>query len=206
MFTGIVQGMGTVKHLEKKPGLSTFTITFPVGMTEGLQIGASVAVNGCCLTAVTIDGDDVAFDAMTETLEKTNLGDLKEGSQANVERSARMGDEIGGHVMSGHVLGTAEIVRIEEPENNKIVTLRVPKEWMRYILQKGFIGLDGCSLTVVDPKKEEGTFDVHLIPETLRLTVFGARAVGDRVNVELDSRTQTIVDTVEEVLKQQSRS
>lgn len=138
---------------------------------------------------------------MEETLRKTTIGSLKEGNVVNIERSATMGEEIGGHIMSGHVSTTAEIVAVETPENNKAMTFRVEPIWMKYIFSKGFIGLDGASLTVVDADKGKATFQVWFIPETLRLTKFGEKNVGDWVNVEIDPATQTIVDTVENLLK-----
>lgn len=201
MFTGIVKGLGTVVSGEVTPGLARFTVELPGGYGGGLERGASVAIDGTCLTATDIVGDRVTFDVMRETLEKTTLGTLAVDSRVNVERSYRVGDEVGGHIVSGHVTGVAEIVSVETPENNRVVTFRVPTEWMKYILPKGFVGLDGCSLTVVDVDKAAGTFSVWLIPETLALTTFGFKKPGDRVNVEIDSKTQAIVDTVESYLQ-----
>lgn len=201
MFTGIIQGMGPIVSLEKKPGMISFGVDVAVGAgSPRPAIGSSVAIDGVCLTVTNIDGQNLSFDVMGETLSKTTLGSLEKGSQVNVETSATVGQEIGGHLMSGHIFGTAEIIRVEKTENNHVVTFQVPKEWMKYILPKGFIGLDGASLTVVDPNPEEGTFQVWLIPETLRATKFGIKREGDRVNVEIDSRTQAIVDTVEQYL------
>lgn len=200
MFTGIIQGTASVTALEKKPGMISFSTPVP-SINEGATIGSSVAIDGVCLTVTKIEGSTLSFDVMEETLNKTTLASLEIGSQVNVETSATIGQEIGGHLMSGHIFGTAEIIRVEKTENNHTVTFQAPKEWMKYILPKGFIGLDGASLTVVDPNPEEGTFQVWLIPETLRMTSFGWKKEGDRVNVEIDSRTQAIVDTVEEYLK-----
>ena len=140
---------------------------------------------------------------MAETLRLTTLDDLFPGRQVSVERSIRYGDEIGGHEIAGHVTGTATVSHRKTSENNLSLTLNCPREWMKCILYKGFIAIDGSSLTVgnVDPA---GFFDIHLIPETLRLTNFGKKQIGDRVNVELDRTTQTIVQTVERVLAQRS--
>ncbi|MEI6511430.1 MAG: riboflavin synthase subunit alpha [Candidatus Uhrbacteria bacterium] len=204
MFTGIVNGLGTVVTGHAKPGLATFVVEMPSGFTDGLSTGASVAIDGVCLTAVGIERDRVTFDAMGETLRLTTIGQIVEGSRVNVERSFRAGDEIGGHVVSGHVTGMGEIVSVETPENNHVITIRVPSEWMKYILSKGFVGVDGCSLTVVDANRDASTFRVWLIPETLRLTTFGFKKAGDHVNIEIDSRTQAIVDTVTEVLRLQA--
>jgi riboflavin synthase len=152
---------------------------------------------------VKIDSETVAFDIMEETLCKTTIGQLKPGSRANIERSFQVGTEIGGHLVSGHVTGTAEIVKVENPENNQVVTLQVPHEIMAYIFPKGFVALDGASLTVVGVDKASNTFTVWLIPETLRRTTFGWKREGDLVNLEIDSRTQAIVDTVKELMKEQ---
>ena len=171
-------------------------------MTEHLQIGASVANNGCCLTITQIDGDTVSFDLMKETLEKTNLGRLKTGDAVNLERAARFGDEIGGHVMSGHIMTTTWITRIERSEFNRTVWFALLTELKPYILSKGFVGLDGCSLTIGDVTETE--FNVHLIPETLTRTLFGRRKEGDVINIEIDPQTQAVVDTVMRVMAQQN--
>lgn len=204
MFTGIIQGMATAKNIEKKPGLTRFALEMPEGFSHGVKHGASIAVDGCCLTASEINGDTITFDAMEETLRLTTIGEITEGSRVNVERSFHVGDEVGGHIVSGHVSGKAKIVKIETPENNHVVTFQVPPQFMKYIFSKGFIALDGASLTTVDVDKKQGIFTVWLIPETLMLTTFGFKTVGDEVNVEIDSRTQTIVDTVERVLEEKS--
>lgn len=200
MYTGIIRGKFPVKKIEEKPGLKTFVIEFPEFLSKGLQLGASVSVSGACLTVAKIEDKAISFDVMMETLKKTTLDSVQEGDHVNIERSAVYGDEVGGHPMSGHVHTTAEIVAVDEPENNKSMTFRVAPVWMKFIFSKGFIGLDGCSLTVVDADKTKGTFQIWFIPETLRLTTFGTKGVGDRVNVEIDPQTQAIVETVERVL------
>ncbi len=201
MFTGIIQATCVVESIEERPGLKVFGIRFSEQLVNGLQLGASVAVNGACLTVAKIDDTFVSFDIMDETLRKTNLVAVREGGRVNIERSAKMGDEIGGHVMSGHVITTAEIIAIERPENNHVVRCRVDVGFSKYLFEKGFIGLDGASLTLVNVDKVMGTFEVWLIPETLRLTMYSERVVGDLLNVEIDSRTQAIVDTVEAMMK-----
>lgn len=201
MFTGIIRGKFPVIRLEDQQGLRRFDVELSPELADGIMLGASIAVDGVCLTVARIDGTRIGFDAMEETLRKTAIGSLKQGDHVNIERSARMGDEIGGHIMSGHVSTMAEIVAVDTPENNTAMTFRVDPTWMKYIFSKGFIGLDGASLTVVDANKEKGTFQVWFIPETLRLTKFGEKKVGDRVNVEIDSGTQTIVETVENLIK-----
>lgn len=200
MYTGIIQALCPVVKLQKAPGLTSFVIELPEKLKVGLQIGASVAIDGVCLTVTEIEVNKISFDAMQETLHKTTIGTLKEGDFVNVERSAKMGDEIGGHPMSGHVSTMAKIVAVDESENNKVMTFQVEPSWMRCIFSKGFISLDGASLTVVDAQKDAGTFKVWFIPETLRLTRFGKKQKGDFVNVEIDPQTQVIVETVERVL------
>ncbi len=200
MYTGIVRGAYALLSVEKKPGLYSLLISLPEALLEGLGIGASVALDGVCLTVATINADQVGFDVMGETLSVTTLGQLQKGSLVNVERSAKQGAEIGGHVISGHVDGMAEIVDIEASPNNRIVSYRIPDTLRKYIFRKGFIGLNGCSLTIVDVDKSTGLFRVSFIPETLRVTTHGDKQVGDCVNVEIDRQTQVIVDTVEAFL------
>ncbi len=198
MFTGIIQGAAEVIDIVAKQDFRTHTIRMPVELGDGLLPGASVAHNGCCLTVTGIDGDRVSFDLMGETLRVTNLGELGVGDRVNVERAARFGDEIGGHAMSGHIIATAEVIRVVESENNHQVWLRTPVALAKYLFPKGYIGLDGISLTIGDVRGAE--FNVNLIPETMERTNIGARRRGDRVNIEIDPQTQAIVDTVERVL------
>ncbi|MGN6983714.1 riboflavin synthase subunit alpha [Neisseria sp. P0008.S010] len=199
MFTGIVQGMGRVVSIEQPAAdFRTHTVELPGDMAGGLQTGASVAHNGCCLTVTETDGRTARFDLMAETLDKTNLGRLKAGDLVNLERAARFCDEIGGHLMSGHITATTEILRIERTEHNTTMHFALPAALKPYILPKGFVGLDGCSLTIGNVG--EDSFCVHLIPETLRRTLFGTRQAGDTVNLEIDPQTQAVVDTVGRIL------
>ena len=199
MFTGIVQGMGRVVSIEQPAAdFRTHTVELPEDMAGGLQTGASVAHNGCCLTVTETDGRTARFDLMAETLDKTNLGRLKAGDLVNLERAARFGDEIGGHLMSGHITATTEILRIERTEHNTTMHFALPAALKPYILPKGFVGLDGCSLTI--GSVGEDSFCVHLIPETLRRTLFGTRQAGDTVNLEIDPQTQAVVETVGRIL------
>jgi riboflavin synthase, alpha subunit len=199
MFTGIVQGMGTIVRIDQPaPDFRSHTVALPPEMAHGLQIGASVAHNGCCLTVTHTEGNLARFDLMAETLAKTNLGSLKTGDSVNLERAARFGDEIGGHVMSGHIITQTEITRIEQNEHNRTLFFRLPPSIVPYVFTKGFIGLDGCSLTIGNVSAHE--FSVHLIPETLHRTLFGSRRTGDSINVEIDAQTQTVADTVAHIL------
>lgn len=198
MFTGIVQGMAEVVAIDKKEKFQTHTIRLIGEMNQGLTIGASVAHNGCCLTVTKIENDLIDFDLMQATLSLTNLGSVNEGDVVNIERAAKFGDEIGGHSMSGHISLVGEVVEVIDTPNNRTIWFSVPQEMIKYVLAKGYIGLDGCSLTIGEVV--ENRFSVHLIPETLERTLFGRREVGDKINVEFDPQTQAIVDTVERVL------
>lgn len=198
MFTGIVQGIAPVIAIEEKPNFRTHVLQFPKAWLKKLEIGASVAHNGCCLTVTKIEGDNVSFDLMKETLRITNLGDLQVGDNVNIERAAKFGDEIGGHQMSGHIVCTAEVAKILTSETNHQIWFQVPAMWMKYILHKGYIGVDGISLTVGEVTSQR--FCVHLIPETMMRTTLKKRRLGQKVNIEIDPQTQAIVDTVERVL------
>lgn len=198
MFTGIVQGTAKVVHIDKKDRFQTHVLVLEGALNEGLEIGASVAHNGCCLTVTKIEGTQISFDLMQATLALTNLGELEEGDSVNIERAAKFGDEIGGHSMSGHISLMAEISEVIDTPNNRTIWFTLPQESMKYVLAKGYIGLDGCSLTIGEV--EDDRFSVHLIPETLERTLFGRRQAGEKINVEFDPQTQAIVDTVERVL------
>lgn len=196
MYTGIVQASCAVASVTDRPGQRTLGIELPEDLLRGLTVGASVGLDGVCMTVTSILAEVVSFDAIQETLDRTTLGGIEVGDLLNVERSALAGAEIGGHEISGHIDGTVDVVGVEEPEGNCILTMRAPQEFLRYLFPKGFAALNGCSLTVVDVDREAATFTVHLIPETLRVTTFDTKQVGDRVNFEIERRTQVIVDTV----------
>jgi riboflavin synthase len=202
MFTGIVQRACPVSSIEREEGMIHLTVDLGAALAAGLERGASVSVAGTCLTAVDFDlgAGWVRFDVIAESLRRTTLGELAVGHLVNIERAASIGDEIGGHLLSGHVHGVAEVVDVTRPTNNHEVTMRVDPEVHRFIFSKGYIALDGCSLTVVDVDRDASTFSVHLIPETLERTTFGAREVGDRVNVEVDAQTLAVVETVDAAL------
>jgi riboflavin synthase len=206
MFTGIVQGVARVAALEDRPGLRSFTLDFPPGFAAGLAVGASVAVDGVCLTATRLVGADAAaFDVMQQSLALTTLGDLAVGSRINVERAAKDGAEIGGHTISGHVDATARVAEIRRPENNHVLRIAVPAPWMRYVFAKGYIAVNGASLTVAEARRESGGggwFEVWLIPETLRMTTFGDKREGDALNLEIERGTQVVVDTVRDALEE----
>lgn len=204
MFTGIVQGTAELVAIQEAEAFRTHVVALPEAMRQGLDIGASVAHNGVCLTVTQIDGERISFDLMRETLRVTNLGALDVGDRVNIERAARFGDEIGGHAMSGHVIAMAELLEIDEAPNNRRLWFRLPAELGRFVFAKGYIGVDGASLTIgaIRPAHngQGADFCVDLIPETLARTLLAERSVGDKVNIEIDPQTQAIVETVERVM------
>jgi riboflavin synthase len=197
MFTGIVQGKANIKSIFSTENFNTFTIEFPVNALEGIQRGASVAINGTCLTVTEFDyaASWAKFDVIDETLARTNLGSLVENSAVNYERSAKFGDEVGGHIMSGHIQCATPLLSIKKTINNYALELKTPVGLLPYLLTKGYVGLNGCSLTLGEVT--DNSFWIHLIPETLNLTTFGDIDIDGLINVEIDSQTQAIVDTVE---------
>jgi riboflavin synthase len=202
MFTGIVKGQGVIQALVEKTAFRTFDILLPAGTELGLEVGASVAVDGVCLTATSINDRVARFDVMAETLQRSTLGQLKVGSHVNIERAAKDGAEIGGHPLSGHIDCVCDVAAIETPENNYVITFKVPTPFIGYIFSKGYIGLNGTSLTVSNVDKKSGTFQVWLIPETMRLTTFAEKKVGDQINLEIERGTQVVVDTVRDFLEE----
>ena len=198
MFTGIVQGKGEIVSIESGNEITTFQIRVP--STEGLQIGASVSIDGVCLTATAFTDDIVSFDVIPETLDKTTLGQLAEGHNVNVERSLRYGDEVGGHLLSGHIIGRGLVSKAERVGDGAQYSIIAPPDVRKYIASKGYVGIDGISLTIGDVSEDH--FDLHLIPETLRLTTIGEKQIGDAVNLEIDSTTMMIVETVERMMRE----
>jgi riboflavin synthase len=206
MFTGIVAGAAQVERLADRAGLRSLTLRFGVpGFGAGLEVGASVAVDGVCLTVTAlhrVEGEVFAadFDVMQQSLALTTLGRLVPGSEVNVERAARDGAEVGGHPLSGHVDCLGTLVQLRRPENNHVLRIALPPHFMRYVFAKGYIAVNGCSLTAAEVDRHEGWFEVWLIPETLRMTTFAAKREGDTVNIEIERQTQVFVDTVREAI------
>ena len=201
MFTGIVQATARIAAIEDRAGLRSFTIAFPEGFCQDIAIGASVAVDGVCLTVTEIVSPTQArFDVMLQSLNITTLGRYAVGARVNVERAAKEGAEIGGHPLSGHIDFTATLAERRELENNLVWRVAVPEAFRRYVFAKGYIAIHGASLTVAEVNRAEGWFEVWLIPETRRATVFEAVAVGDLLNIEIERSTQVVVDTVREAV------
>lgn len=196
MFTGIVRQLGCVCNIEDCSYGKRLIIEVTDELSRDLAAGASVALNGVCLTVVGISPGLLTVDLIPESLIKTNLGDLKVGGFVHLERSLRWGDEVGGHLLSGHVLGTGTIVKIAA--NSRFI--RVSEKTRCYLFEKGFVAVDGISLTVVDV--DDDVFRIDLIPETLRVTLLGYKKEEDKVNIEVDFMTQSVVDTSKRFLKE----
>jgi len=191
MFTGIVQEIGGIKECNKTSSGKSIEIYATSSFTENLQEGASVSVNGVCLTVVSSNNKSMIFDVIKETLRITNLDDIKIGSMVNLERSLKYGDEVGGHLLSGHVSckGKSQLIK-----NDGEVELKVecPKEWIDYVLLKGYVAINGASLTVA--KKERDSFSVYLIPETLGATNLSQYSEESFLNIEIDQSTYSSIN------------
>lgn len=199
MYTGIAHGKYRAQVEKKEDGILEFSIDLGA-YGQDLEVGASVAINGVCLTVVSNSGGVASFDIGSETARISNLGEIADGSFVNVERSFRVGDEVGGHILSGHV---ADVVKVESNElrgSEARLKFVVPEAWRQYVMPKGFVALNGCSLTVAEFDRESGLGSINLIPETLRRTTFQDVVKGDRLNLEVDSQTQAVVDTVRAVM------
>ena len=193
MYTGIVAGTAPILDITEGDSIRTFSVDLS-GFDEGLETGASVSLDGVCMTVASIDSGRVTFDAISETLERTTLSHRTAGDLLNVERSMKLGDELGGHILSGHVMTTSEILEFGIVGEGADLRISTPDGCGPFILEKGFITIDGMSLTV--GKCDEESFRLHIIPETLRITTIEKKAIGDRVNIEIDSRTQAVVETI----------
>lgn len=203
MFTGIVQGIATVESVHDQTGLRHIVLRFPHGFDDELAIGASVACDGVCLTVTERSSGLAGFDVMQQTLDLTRLGALRAGDRINVERAARSNAEIGGHPLSGHIDFIATLAEVRHPENNHVMRISVPTTWMSYLFAKGYIALNGASLTIASVDREQCCFEVWLIPETLRMTTFGDQSAGSFIHVEIDRTTQVIVETVQRLVGEQ---
>ena len=203
MFTGIVQATATIAAIHDRAGLRTFTLQFPEGFCQDLAIGASVSTDGVCLTVTEIlSPTQAAFDVMLQSLNITTLGSYAQGDRVNVERAAKEGAEIGGHPLSGHIDFTGTLAERREFDNNLVWRVAVPEPFRKYIFAKGYIALHGASLTVSQVNRAEGWFEVWLIPETRRATVFEGKQAGEQLNIEIERSTQVMVDTVREAVQE----
>ncbi len=183
MFTGIVEELGTVESVELREGAARLVVRGPIAV-DGTKPGDSIAVNGCCLTAVELTPATFAADVVAETLDRTSLGALAAGDRVNLERPVTLADRLGGHLVQGHVDGTARVVERVPATGGERVRVELPADLARYVVEKGSITVDGVSLTVA--AVDAGTFTVALIPATLEHTTLGLRTAGDVVNLEVD--------------------
>ncbi len=198
MFSGIVSGIGCVKSIKYKNDIISIEVKAQKNFSKKLKKGASVSVDGVCLTAISSDSDTIKFDVIEETLSRTTIGSFVKGQKVNLERSMTASSEIGGHLISGHIHCVSKIISINEKKSSKDMKISIPKGLDKYILEKGYIGINGCSLTV--GKVFKTNFNIHLIPETLKVTNLDLLKERSLVNIELDQNTVTIVDSVEKIL------
>lgn len=197
MYSGITQGLFVVKSLTKRPGLFHYSVVLNEELAKNLKTGASISIDGVCQTVVAKNGIEVSFDAMQETLVKTTLNELFVGRKVSVERSLVYGDEIGGHELSGHVLETGEVIDKKISGENLCLSIQCSVACLAFVKPKGYIAVDGSSLTVGLTNKKQHSFEVYLIPETLRKTNFSNKNVGDNVNIEPDMKTMILVETIQ---------
>lgn len=201
MYTGIVQGLEKIIEIKKGDGFITIVVSNQQHFFADVFIGASVAINGVCLTVTTIDAalNQIHFDISDVTLALTTLKNLKVDDAVNIERSAKVGAENGGHNLYGHIEGTAIVKALEQRGETFHIDLQIPDGNIKYFFLKGFIGLNGCSLTINRVDRQASEISIDLIPETLRLTTWKDAKVGDEVNYEIDQMTRTLVDTLENI-------
>ena len=198
MFSGIVQEAGKVKDFLKQEDIYNISIDCSSKITSNLKKGASVSVDGVCLTVKDENPEILRFDLVEETIKRTNFQNIKIGDNVNLERSVKMGDEIGGHLVSGHIHGVSKVVSIEIRGQSWDVEISIEPFMQEYILHKGYVAINGCSLTVGEVSKE--SFLIHLIPETLSVTNLFQLEQDSTVNIELDQNTIIIADTVKKYL------
>ena len=197
MFTGIVQGTGTIISIDKKGTSSTISIDLGE-LSSHLSLGSSVSIDGVCMTVTSQKDTIVFFDAIQETLSRTTLGQAVEGDVVNLERALKMGDELGGHLLSGHIMCKSSVVSRKDNGEGVDLEISINDELKPYIMEKGYIAIDGISLTI--GKVNQNTFNLHLIPETLERTTINSKIEGSLVNIEIDSITQAIVSTVASIM------
>ena len=198
MFTGIVSGQGYIHKIKNNVDYASIAIKAPAGFSKNLKRGASVAVNGVCLTVKKGATDLLEFDVITETLEKTNFKLLSKSNKVNLERSMKANTEIGGHLVSGHIHGVGVIKNINDRGQTKDLSIQPPASLMEYLFYKGYVGLNGCSLTI--GKVFKSSFNIHLIPETIKVTNFQKMKKGDLINIEIDQTTINTVETIKKIM------
>ena len=200
MFTGIVSGKGQVQKIIKYKDYLSLIIKAPKGFSKNLVKGASVAVNGVCLTVKKDKTDFLEFDVIEETIQKSNLKNISRLSKVNLERSMTAKTEIGGHLVSGHIHGTGEVLKVINKQATKDLQIKIPKSLREYFFYKGYVALNGCSLTIGRVFKT--SFYIHLIPETVSVTTFKDIKKGDLINIEVEQATINTVETVKRVMSE----
>jgi len=198
MFSGIVQETGKVIEFVKEKDIYNLSIDCSSELLSDLKKGSSISVNGVCLTVKDANPEILRFDLVEETIKRTNFQNIKVGNNVNLERSLKMGDEIGGHLVSGHIHGTSKVISFDMRDESWDVEFSVEPFMHDYIIHKGYVAINGCSLTVGEVSKE--SFMIHLIPETLSITNISQLQQNSIVNVELDQNTVVIADTVKKYL------
>lgn len=201
MFSGIVQGTGKVSKITTKKDHISFEISAPKNFNKKLKKGASISVDGVCLTSLDNGKNKLRFDVIEETLKRTNLKTLSRGSLVNLERSINASTEVGGHLMSGHIHFTGKVIKTSFKDSTGDILIKFSSKFKEYIFEKGYIGLNGCSLTLGKVNKD--SFYIHLIPETLSVTNLKNLKKDSLVNVEIDQNTIAIVETVKNTLASQ---
>ncbi|HSW44671.1 MAG TPA: riboflavin synthase [Phycisphaerae bacterium] len=196
MFTGIIQAVGVVRSVRPQPAGARLEVEAP-SLSRPISDGASVCVNGACLTVVRSDAVGIGFDVVPETLSRSTLGKLKTGDRVNLELSLRADGRLDGHIVQGHVDGKARVRRIERSGDGRVWTFAAGAELMPFIIPKGSVAVDGVSLTIA--RVEGDTFNVALIPTTLEQTTLGALRVGDEVNIETDIIARTVVTALRRI-------
>ena len=200
MYTGIVQGIASVCSITPNAGHTSIVLSSHPQLFCDIKAGASVAIDGTCLTVTQHDSDSASFDISEKTAVLTTLKNLKVGDEVNVERSHKFMEENGGHNLYGHIDGVAEVMSWEDKGETARVIIKMPETAIHYFFQKGFIGVHGCSLTIDSIDEQLHTLSLNLIPETLRTTNLRSKRVGDRLNYEIDQTTRTLVDTIKRTL------
>ena len=200
MFTGIVSGKGHVQKIVRYEDYISLIIKAPKDFSKNLIKGASVAVNGVCLTVKKGKTDILEFDVIEATLQKTNLKDISKSSKVNLERAMTAKTEIGGHLVSGHIHGTGEVLKVINRQATKDLQIKIPTSLREYFFYKGYVALDGCRFTI--GKVLKTSFYIHLIPETVSVTTFKDIKKGDLINIEVEQSAINTVETVKKIMSQ----
>ncbi|MFN3766891.1 MAG: riboflavin synthase subunit alpha [Ectopseudomonas guguanensis] len=200
MYTGLVQEVGSVESVSRGDGFVKISVAASNNFLMGLKLGGSIAVNGVCLSATQVSEDKFWADITGVTSIITNLNAIQVNDRVNLERSAVHGSEVGGHLIAGHIDGTANVTKIIQIGESVELLIRVPDTLVNYIFAKGFLAINGASLTVASVEQKLNTIKINLIPETLRQTTFSSLRAGDQVNIEVDATSRVLVDTLERIL------